>query len=229
MIEETRETTTLIEIREFLERAGCAPEPWATPGSAVERLYETLRRRTADERFWSDLRQLASRLDDRRFAPPRIRGSQVLGPWVTEELLRELRASLPPVNGAPHPLAEWVRTRVSAAALAGFLLLGAATACTEGDGDVLCRDSAGEHGLEGGEATVYNALADMVDGADLSHDEKCTLYECLPEFDADQREALLESFQTLSEEELGWQLEVLLDICGDEDDDDDDDCDDNCH
>ena len=219
-------TTSLIEIRDFLHREGCAPAPWSTSGSALERLYDTLRQRQGDELFWSDLRDLTTRLEDRRFTPSRARGWQALGTAVTENLLDELRAGLPPVNGAPHPIREWIRSRVSAAALAGFLLLGTATACTDDDNQ--CRDEAEAHGLTGEEATVYSALVDFVDGSDLSLDERCAIFECLPDLDASYREGLLEQWQTMDDDQLGWRLDSLLNLC-DYDDGDDDDCDDGCH
>lgn len=232
MLDTTIGTTTLIEIRDFLRRAEHAAEPWSTPNDTVDRLYDTLRRHRDDDRFWSDLRELTERLEDRRFVPAAIPGGEALGPAVTERLLRELRASLPPVNGSPHPIVEWLGSRASAVALTGFLLLGAAVGCTE-DGEQ-CRSTAEAHGMDGEEATVYEALVGYVDATDFTHGEKCTIYECLPEVDSVSREYLLESFQTASDAELATQLETLLDYCeeilDDEDEDDDDwDCDDGCH
>jgi len=228
MYDLTTETTTLTEIRDFLRREGHAPAPWSTPHDAVEQLYETLRRRREDEAFWVDLRWLAGRLEDRRFVAARAPGGQALGPAVTERLLAELRSSLPPLGGAPHPILEWLSGRATATALAGFLLLGVATGCSD-DGSQ-CRGDAEAHGYVGEEATVYNALVEYVDETDFTHAEKCTIYECLPEMDAASREAMLDIFQTLSEEELAWRLDSLLDHCEElEEDDDDDDCDDGCH
>jgi hypothetical protein len=222
----TSETTTLIEIRDFLKRSGHAPAPWATPEAAVEQLYETLSRRRDDELFWADLKDLAARLEDRRFTPPRIPGSQALGVAVTDGLLRELQVSLPPTNGTRRPLGDWIRSRLSAAALTGFLMLGAATACDDGGDGESCSDDPADHGIEGEGATVYNALVDVINESELAHSDKCLLYECLPELDAPFREMMLEEFQTMSDEDLALSLDGLVDGCEelmDEDEDTDDD------
>jgi len=228
MLETRTKTTSLTEIREFLSRGGCAPTPWSSADAAVEHLYEVLRRQRGEESFWCDLRDLTNRLEDRRFRPSKLGGSGTLGPAVTESLLAELRASLPPVNGSPHPFGGWLRSKVSAGALAGFLLLGTAAACSDGDG--LCRDDAESHGLMGEEATVYNALVGIVNESSLTLDERCTIYECLPDLDATYREGLLQEWQTLDEDEISWRIDTLLSLCEVEEDDDDwDDCDDGCH
>jgi len=79
MLNDRTTTTSLIEIRDFLNSRQCAPVPWCPPRSAVDALYDLLLDHRGEDSFWADLKDLARRLDDQRFDPRALPGSDVLG------------------------------------------------------------------------------------------------------------------------------------------------------
>lgn len=207
---EIRQTTTLIEIRDFIATHDGEAPPWGRSGDAVEALYRLLCRHHEDEGFWADLEGLVRRLDDRRFDPSPLRGAELLGDDAIERLVRELRQSLGATDEAPPPSwQQWLARPAGAAALAAFLLLGTATACDDGGEDPeveeLCASAEGQ-GLEGDDGLVYCELLDIVDLAEISAMERTYLLECLPTLDAAYRAQLLDEFETLTDEQLASRL-----------------------
>jgi hypothetical protein len=212
--------TTLVEIRDFLRRRSCAPAPWETPQGAVDRLRAALAAKRDDELFWRDLKDLTRRLEDRRFDRTALRGSQALGEAATDQLLDELRAALdgdgPNALPAERPARNGGGRALAGVALLGFLLLGAALGCDDGESD-LCGDAIAAK-IPGDDGVVYCELMDIIRRADISKADKHYFMECLPDLDATYRAHLLHLFERMSDHDIAAYLEYN-DICWPPDDD----------
>jgi hypothetical protein len=218
MLEQRDHTTSLLEVRRFLEAEKAAPAPWAEPGESLESLYALLVARKDDPLFWSRLQDLACRLEDRRADPARLARSEAFGYATVEKLLVDLRADLRRENGAaPLSWKTVLAGSLRATSLAAFLVLGtAAASCGDDDAtdsDGLC-DEASDNGVSGEEGTAYCDLVDIINGSGLSSDEKADLLDCLPSLDAEYRESLLNAFQSMSDAEISDQLQEMLNPCG---------------
>jgi hypothetical protein len=205
-------------IRDFLRAERREPPPWASPRRAVDELYDLLRQRRGDDLFWLRLEDLTSRLADSRFSSAALARSEAIDGATADRLLADLRSSLGGGDASPRSIRDWMGSKMSAAALTGFLLLGTATGCAEDDDDDnggggggggLCQDAIDEE-LSGEEGEVYCDLIDIVESADVSSSVKQDILDCLPELDADYREFLLEQFQGMSEQQLAEYLEDMV-------------------
>ncbi len=82
----------------------------------------------------------------------------------------------------------------------------------------LCEEAA-TYGYTGADAEVFCDLHDYIEDSGLPADDKQTLVDCLNDlYTGTQREQLLETFQTASDEELEQALLMLLDECDGGDD-----------
>ena len=227
MIERTGHTTSLLEIRNFLEAERAAPEAWAAPEASLESLYALLVERRDDALFWSRLRLLALRLEDHRVDLGRLRHSEALGYATVDKLLTDLRADLHAI--APPAAVSWKRVlsgSLRATSLAAFLLLGtAAASCDDGDpydtgGDAsadtgsdtdtsLCAEAVAE-GISGDDGQAYCDLVDIINAASLTGEQRAALLDCLPNLDAAYRETLLEAFASMSDTEIATHLQQML-------------------
>ena len=225
---ETRHTTTLIEIRDFLEAHGGGPGPWSSSESAIDGLLELLRERADDDDFWQELTGLIGRLHDARVHPRLLGGSDLVDGATTAELVAKLRTALPQ---QPTPARGWGASLRGAGALAAFLVLGTAVSCQPslggGDGDPDCPEAPA--GLTEGNAEVYCELADFVNEADVSEATRDDVFDCLPEMSNAERLDLLDAFRDYTDEELATALEELALDCDPPGDDDDDWQDDDDH
>ncbi|MCP4604598.1 MAG: hypothetical protein GY847_29430 [Proteobacteria bacterium] len=224
------ETTSLIEVREFLMKEGYGPTPWSPPKSVIDSLYTVLNTRKDDDSFWSELSGLTRHLEDRRFHPLRLDGLEVLDGKAVDKLIGDLRYSLPGGNGKGPSLKNWIQSSVSVTALSGFLLLGTAMGCdgptesSNGDTDTgteegLCQEAKDED-ISEAEGEIYCDLVSLIKQANITNDEKGIMFDCLPGLDAAYREELLTTFQSLSDDDLAEELEWMAMPCGDCDPDD---------
>lgn len=228
MYEEPRQATTLHEIRDFLAAQAVGPAPWSPARSAVDALYALLRERRGDPGFWAALETLVARLQDARVRPEVIRGSDVLGHATTAELLAALRDALPAKDDGPGEARAWARTTSEARALAAFLLLGTAVACTPQLGDDDDDDDTTEatgcpeapQGLSDHNTDVYCELVDIVRNADVPTWTRDDVLDCLPSLSSAYREELLEMFREYSDSQLANALSELADDCYPPGDDD---------
>ncbi len=224
-------TTSLHQIRAFLDRHGAGIPAWSEPERAVDALYALLRERRDDPVFWAELSELTRRLDDARVSPELVDGSEVLGLGSIDRLLVELRESLPATERAPRTAREWVGAGLGLGALASFLVLGAAIGCPApnhpdvGDDDTSytpCAEATDAGIQDEAEQRVYCDLVDLIETAEIPPDVRDDLLACLPELGAEERENLLDQFENASEDDLA---ELLLDLaetepCGAGGDDD---------
>lgn len=220
-----KRTTSLIDIRKFLRAHGTDLPPWEKPKRVLESLYADLRNKRNDNRFWTDLRQLMRDLEDHRFDPEALRGSETLKDATLDTIIQDLRAEL---EGAPSKggIGKWIAGSVTGSALLGFLLLGYSVGCYGGSDDDddknYCLD-AEENDIPDSEADTYCELVAYIYAADISDEDRATLLDCLPGLDAGYREALVEQFQDLNDEQIAVVLESMLDngiLCSDDSDDD---------
>jgi hypothetical protein len=222
-------TSSLYEIREFLYRENCAPPPWVAPESAVEALYALLSERRGDDRFWSELKELTTRLADRRFDPSHFGSCDVLSHVTVDRLIDDLRAELGNQSGdcSGRSLGHWLCNTVGAAALAGFLLLGTAVGCDDGgggessdnesQGGALCVDAVTAQ-VEGADGEIFCELVNIVNTSALSDQTRSVLLDCLPDLDAMYRAQLLETFETMADPDLADYLTSMASstgVCGD--------------
>jgi hypothetical protein len=221
--------TSLGTIREFLAGHGCAPAPWATPKEVVSALHKSLKERRSDEAFWADLKNLAVRLEDRRFNETALRGSDALGGSTVDGLIEDLRTSLGDGsgNGGGANFKRWLGHSVGATALLAFLLLGTVIACGDDDDDdsssAVCAEADAE-GFEGDEADVYCELIEIIETSDIDETLKDELLECLPGLDATSREGLLDSFEGMTDDQIAEELDgAYWFVCDDDPYGDDDD------
>ena len=220
MLEQSDHTTSLLEVRRFLESEEAAPSPWAEPRESLDSLYALLVARRDDAPFWSRLEDLILRLEDRRVDIARLGNSEALGYATVSRLLADLRADLHENDGsASLPWKRLLSSSLRATSLAAFLLLGTASAsCGDDDSNGPCSE-ADENGVTGYDADVYCDLVDIINGSDLSSYEKAGLLDCLPELDAAYREELLEAFQSMDEATIAEMLSAVLDgVCYDDTD-----------
>ena len=239
-------TTSLHQIRAFLDRHGAGIPAWSEPERAVDALYELLRARRDDPVFWAELADLTRRLDDDRVRPELIDGSEVLGLRSVDNLLTELRSALPTADRGPRTAREWVGAGLGLGALASFLLLGASIGCPApnhpgvNDDDDDDDDSteytpcveATEAGVEDeDEQRVYCDLVDLIESAEIPPSIREELLDCLHELGAEERSDLLDEFENASEEELADLLAQLAasEDCGGGGDDDTTPTDDDDH
>jgi len=214
MLDESTHTTSLLEIRRFLEAERAAPAPWAEPRESLESLYALLVARRDDPRFWARLEELVRRLEDHRVNLPRLARSEAFGYATVEKLLADLRADLR--KGADLAPVSWKRALASslqATSLAGFLLLGTASASCGDDSTAPCSEAA-DSGISGEDGEIYCELVDIVRDSQLDPMNQDALLECLPDLDAAYREQLLESFQTMDDDALNDALWQMLDYGG---------------
>ncbi len=234
--------TTLHEIRHYLDRHGGAPPAWSDARAQVDALYTLLRERRGDERFWKGLSGLAVRLDDARVSPALIEGSEVLGGVTVDQLIDDLRASLPAHGAGPRDTRSWTASSVGITALAAFALLGTSLGCDPLGAGPGAKDSgvpngslqpyenieeACEEAIEAGvdglwDAAVYCEIVEIIEGADVGENLKTFLLDCLPEYARDEREDLLDAFVDADDAELVEMLEDMAwsSPCYEGDDDD---------
>ena len=237
----THGNTTLHEIRHYLTACGCAPPAWSDARTQVDALYTLLREKRGDDRFWQGLSGLAVRLEDARVSPALIEGSEVLGGGRVDQLIDDLRSSMPVNGDGPRDTRSWTASSIGITALAAFALLGTSLGCDPlgaGDADAGAGDDglvtpyehideACEEAIDGGVVDVYNAavyceIVDIIKVSNVGANLKATLLDCLPEYDTDEREGLLDAFLDADDEEL---VELLEDMawsspCYEGDDDD---------
>lgn len=200
-------TTSLMEIRRFLEAEKAAPPPWAAPQSNVEALYALLEEKRDDDLFWHRLRSLVQRIEDSRVDLVRLGFCEALGYSTVEKMLADLRADLRVGRDATSkPWKQAIASSLRATALAGFLLLGVASAACD---DELC-DEADYAGISGEDGQTYCELVDIIESSSLSSGDKRDMLDCLPELDASYREQLLATFQRLDDGEVASELRDVL-------------------
>jgi hypothetical protein len=203
-------TTSLHEIREFLGRHESAPPAWSDPATPLDALYLLLKERREDPLFWADLADLTRRLEDAR-----LRGDLAVAGGLdaarVDRLLADLRESLPANGDGPPNVRAWIGSGVGLAAVAGFVLLGTSLGCPTTT--ALCPE-AGDAGIADDEQTVFCALVDIIDTAEIDDGAKDDLLACLPGLGADERSDLLDEFENASEEELA---ELLTDLAASSD------------
>ena len=233
MNEEAR-TTSLMEIREFLGNHQYDAAPWDNQKRVVDQLYDALNEKRDDLLFWTDLKSLVRRLEDRRFDQTIFSNSTAFQNATLDQLLDDLRRSLGDGDGGSSggnnsDIKRWAKKSISATALFSFLLLGVAVGCNEDDGDdkdsALCAEAEDER-LTGQEGEVFCDLVDIIRNADIPSVTKMELLECLPELDATYREEILEMFQSMTDQEIADYLTSDYMLCDDGDDDYSDDDDD---
>ena len=229
MNEDTR-TTSLMEIREFLGDHQYDAAPWDNQKRVVGQLYDALNEKKDDQLFWTDLKSLVSRLEDRRFDQTIFSNSTAFQNATLDQLLDDLRRSLGDGDGGSgggnnSSLKQWAKKSISATALFSFLLLGVAVGCNEDDGDdkdgALCAE-AEEEWITGQEGEVYCDLVDIIRTADIPNSTKEILLDCLPYLDAAYREEILEMFESMTDQEIADYLindDMFCDNGGDDDDD----------
>jgi hypothetical protein len=224
-------TTSLHQIRAFLDRHGAATPAWSEPERAVDALYELLRARRDDPAFWADLADLTRRLDDARVRPELVEGSEVLGLESVDHLLAELRTALPSTDRGPRTAREWIGAGIGLGALASFLLLGTSIGCpapdhpgvNDDDDEYTPCTEATDAGIQDeAEQRVFCDLVDLIESAEIPPGVRDDLLACLPELGAEERSDLLDEFENASEEELADLLEELAvaEPCGEGGDDD---------
>lgn len=216
-----RGNTTLHEIRQYLNTCGCAPPPWSDARTQVDALYALLREKRGDDRFWKGLSGLAVRLEDARVSPALIQGTEVLGGARVDQLIDDLRASLPVNGDGPRDTRAWTASSIGITALAAFALLGTSLGCEPlgpgGSGSSYQYDNLDEacsEAVDAGiddvdEAEVYCEIVDIIDSSDVGANLKASLLDCLPEYAADEREDLLDAFLNATDDEL---VELLEDM-----------------
>ncbi len=222
------ETTSLMEIRTFLEARGCAPAPWTTPEAALEALHAQLRKHHTDDDFWCQLKELSRRLDERCFDPRALPELEVLGSATVDRLLDDLRSSLERDPG-PSAWKRWLRPGAGFAATVAFLMLGVSISCDNNapaqgyDNFTVdtwdCQQAADADNITGEDRTRLCELGDYVQTSDAYENDKWRVLQCLPDLDAAYRESLLQSFQTASATELNEMLGQLVNEewrCGDQ-------------
>ena len=226
MLELNDHTTSLLEIRRFLENEKAAPLPWLEPEQTVESLYSLLVARRGDELFLSCLEQLVQRLEDSRVDLLRLGHSEALGYATVEKLLGDLRADLA-LHGAAAS-SQWktvITSLLRETSLMAFLLLGTAfvscdktgeddSADTDADADAsaddeLC-DEAIANDVTGEDAEVYCDLVDVINSSAFSSTKKYDLLECLPGLDAAYRSYLLSLFGSMSDADIAAHLREML-------------------
>jgi hypothetical protein len=214
MLANNGHTTSLLEVRRFLESERAAPSPWAEPKAAIESLYALLLERRDDALFWSRLHDLVQRLEDHRVNLSRLSHSEAFGYATVQKLLDDLRADLG--ENGNTALLSWKNDLFSslrATSLAAFLLLGTASlSCQEdddSDSEELCPEAV-ENNIPNDEVSDYCDLVDAINESNLTADEKAGLIECLPTLEAAYREQLLNDFQTMSDTQLANYLHVEL-------------------
>lgn len=229
---DTVRSTSLHDIRDFLSKYHRDARPWDDPKTALNNLYTLLSEKNSDPVFWSDLKDLTTRLEDRRVLRSNMRGSQVLGETSMEKLIDDLRSG---ISGGSRQigLSKWVSRSISVTSLFAFMILGTAVSCdTDSGGDggssAACVEAQGEDFTED-EEVVFCNLVDIIKSADIPDSVKEDILACLPELDGDVRENLLDQFQGMTDENIAATLEDLASygsICDTEyypyDDDDDD-------
>jgi len=195
-------TTDLLVIRAFLAEHRCAVPPWEKPARVVEQLYAALREKRSDREFWSGLKDLLARLEDRRFHPPAVSGSCALSGTTLATLIDDLQQALN--HGSSNgDFRLWIRRSVGAAALLAFLLLASAVAQAgqkpaAGDG-LFTPEKPFAAAVDG---QIYNELLEVIEAAEMPAWVKMDLLECLPELDGAYRETLLDLFAEGNEAEL---------------------------
>ena len=223
---EESKTTSLMEVREFLGDHHYQTAPWDSQKRVVDQLYGALNEKKDDQPFWTDLKSLVSRLEDRRFDRTIFSNSTAFQNATLDQLLDDLRRSLGDGEGGSgggngSSVKRWAKRSISATALFSFLLLGVAIGCNEDDDGTICSD-AEEEGLSGQDAEVYCDLVDIIKSADISNSTKEHMLNCLPYLDAAFREEILEMFESMTDQEIAEYLindTLFCDNGGDNDDD----------
>jgi hypothetical protein len=215
MIDSIRPTTTQ-RVRGFLAEQGLAPAPWSTLDETYAALYRLLRTRAYDNGFWKPLARLigdivADAADGRRRTG--VQGAELLRSWDVEELVRDMRRSLPsPWEGAPS--VRRFAASLAAPALGGFLLFGlAAAGCDEAD-EAECGGDAGPAWTQGCSLDCGTELFGAIeDNETLTTDEKSGLCGCLTEEPADTQSWLSSLFEDCDPEAIASALEDLVAQC----------------
>jgi hypothetical protein len=144
-------------VRRFLAEQGAVLRPWAGLQETYDELYALLRRRRNDPGFWQPLRALLQQVIDSAVAAQgqANQHTELLASWKVDQLVDELRDTLPSDTAVNPPARAEFTRRLSSAVLGGFLLLGLA-ACgsdstTSGTGGALgTGGSGGQLTLVGG-------------------------------------------------------------------------------
>lgn len=197
--------TALGDIRSFLEAQGSPLPLWSSGHQALDDLLALLAARRADPAFWAALAPLVRRLSDRQRSPPLQPGAEVLDEASLSAALEALRQSLPAPQPGGRSARGWATGLKNAAALTGFVLLGAAVAC-DGGKSAPCDEATAAGLTDADEIDAWCALVDLIRDADLTDGEEALLLDCLPLLTAAERSALLEEFASLSEDELAARL-----------------------
>ena len=191
MVLKKEPTSALTEIRAFLRSSGVQVKPWEPPQAAIEALYTTLKERSDDGVFYSNLRILASNLNKTYFNPEPLPGAHVLGDATVGQLIDDLQADLKK-GGTEGGIRQWLSKPIRATSIAGFLLLGFVTACEDGtqvelteEEIAMCEDD----GIPEDECAVYVDLVEIVQSADIDNSTLQDILACLPELDAELQKA----------------------------------------
>lgn len=212
--------TSLMDIRDFLTTHDCAPAPWETPQGVVDCLYGSLKTKQGDGVFWNDLKGLVDNLEDAQFDRNAFAGSMAFRGTSLSDLVEDLRYALRDDDDGSDDnngrFKSWARKSLSAASLLSFLLLGSAIGCAVDDGESsesdvtaqignICNDSVNT----GWDGELTCELLSIINDTNIDASKKKQLLRCLPKLDIEAREALLVHFETLSDEQLAFELRVI--------------------
>ena len=201
-------------IRDFLRKEGCAPPPWCSSDQVLTRLHAVLRERRNKDGFWNGLKELASRIEAEHRNPVLRPEFNVLGAYLTQQVLDELRASLTPPEGQSGSLAEWMGSKLSARAATAFVTFCAllTPGCGSHSPDT-CDELAHKYFVQEQDKAVLCDLQAVVAQASVADDVKQQVLACLAQDSAEARVAYLQQWQQMSPESLGATLALQANYC----------------
>jgi hypothetical protein len=226
-MEIAKNSTTLTEIRGFLQNTNCAPTAWCSSSQVLAAFYDALTEHEDDPKFWADLRVLYCGLNAKTVRPLFSPGYEVLASSAVDDILEELRGSLGLLSsGKKLSFEQWIGSKLSGGVLTAFLMLAATTTTTVGCDNAENSDSGGtytpancdvvaeQYSLSTAGTDALCDIADLVENADLSDEMKQDLIDCLASHGTETIQSYLENFQSLSSDELSFEIEDMFDSCG---------------
>jgi hypothetical protein len=192
--------TVTQRVRAFLCDQGAQVQAWSGLDETYAALYALLNRRRDDPAFWPPVRALLQEIVDTAqregCGGAGVETTELLASWDLDALVAGLRAALP---GGDAPVDAGVvqrfASRLSAAVMGGFLLLGlAAAGCAP--------------------RTASSVLNTSIDSSrSLTADHKAYLRTCFATLRPDWRDGLAELFRTGTAEEIAGVLREMVNCC----------------
>lgn len=239
---QTIQPTITQQVRAFLADQDVDLAPWSGLDETYGELYALLNRRKEDATFWPGVELLLNRImrgaldpgsPDRLPAPQ----AELLASWDVESLTAELRAALPggAVDPAPSTLHSFT-SRISAAVMGGFLLLGlaAASGCSD-DTDSpamdtgLPLDAGADRAPPVPDAPIFpdtgpwfakcnlaksSVLYQAIESSAISEPAKASLCGCFEALNKSWADGLTQLFQTGTAKEIADALKHMITCCG---------------